>query len=205
MRLLVSELSYLCINGLVHKSLESITMMQVEIMTQLRVETLPEPSLLLSVRGHFFCSIAGEVSKLSTVSINRQLTLGKNIELFPLAVNKSLRNVVLTKSLGEIPLGRNLASWKHSLIALPPNTSRTFQVIGSIGDLVTFSHVRGKQLVSDASEPVICIEWLDGMMKGGWVQADEIMNGSRPFELMCGVLLNLCQQPVSLTFVPLRC
>ena len=86
-------------------------MMQVEITTQLRVETLPEPSLFLSIRGHFFCSIAGEVSKLSTVSINRQLTLGKTTELFPLAVNESLRNEVLTKSLGEIPPGRNLASW----------------------------------------------------------------------------------------------
>ena len=88
-RILVSELSYLCINGLVHKILESITMMQVEITTQLRVETLPEPSLLLGVRGHFFYSIAGEVSKLSTVSINRQLTLGKTTEIFPLAVNES--------------------------------------------------------------------------------------------------------------------
>ena len=111
MRLLVSELSCLCINVLVHKSLESITMMQVEITTQLRVETLPEPSLLLSIRGHFFCSIADEVSKLSTVSINRQLTVGKTTDLFPPAVNESLRNVVLMKSLGEIPLGRNLASW----------------------------------------------------------------------------------------------
>ena len=161
-------------------------------MTQLRVETLPEPSLLLSVRGHFFCSIAGEVSKLSTVSINRQLTLGKTTELFPLAVNESLRNVVLTKSLGEIPPGRNLASWKHSLIALPPNTSRTFQVIGSIGDLVTFSYVRRIQLVSDASEPVICIEWLNGMMEGGWFQTNEVGDGNQLLTLMCGVLLNLC-------------
>ena len=60
-RLLVSELSCLCIDGLVHKGLECITMMQVEITTQLGVETLPEPSLLLGVRGHFFCGIAGKV------------------------------------------------------------------------------------------------------------------------------------------------
>ena len=110
-RLLVSELSCLCINGLVHKSLECIAMVQVEISTQLGVETLPEPSLLLGVCGHFFCSIAGEVSKLSTVSINRQLTLGKTIEIFPLAVNESLRNVLRPKSLGEILPGRNLDSW----------------------------------------------------------------------------------------------
>ena len=204
-RLLVGELSCLRINGLVHKSLECIVMVQVEISTQLGVETLPEPSLLLSVRGHFFCSIAGEVSKLSTVSINRQLTLGETTELFPLAVKESLRNVVLTKSLGEIPLGRNLASWKHSLIALPPNTSRTFQVIGSIGDLVTFSHVRRKQLVSDAPELVIHIEWLNGVMEGGWFQTNEVGDGNQLLTLMCGVLLNLCQQAVSLTLVPLRC
>ena len=58
--------------------------------------------------------------------------------------------------------------------------------------------------MSDATEPVICIEWLDGMMNGRWVQANEIMNGSRPFELMCGVLLDTCQQTVRLTLVPLH-
>src|SRR3954464_1402365 len=92
-RLLVSELSCLCVNGLVHKSLECIAMVQVEITTQLGVETLPEPSLLLGVCGHFFCSIAGEVLKLSIVSINSQLTLCETTLLFSLAVNKSQRNV----------------------------------------------------------------------------------------------------------------
>src|SRR5918995_4876410 len=69
MRLLVSELSCLCINGLVHKSLECITMMQVEITMQLGVETLPEPSLLLGICGHLFCGIAGEVLEFSAISI----------------------------------------------------------------------------------------------------------------------------------------
>ena len=203
-RLLVSELSCLCIDGLVHKSLECITMMQVEITTQLGVETLPEPSLLLGVRGHFFCGIAGEVLKLSAVSINSHLILGETTELFSLAINEGLGNVMLAKSLSEIPPGRNLASWKHSLIVLPPKTSRTFQVVCGIGDLVIFSYARGTQLMSDATEPVICIEWLDGMMKGRWVQANEIMNGSRPFELMCGVLLDTCQQTIRFTLVPLH-
>ena len=45
-RLLVSELSCLCINGLVHKSMECIAMIQVEITTQLGVKTLPEPTLV---------------------------------------------------------------------------------------------------------------------------------------------------------------
>ena len=133
-RLLVSELSYLCINGLVHKSLESITMMKVEITMQLRVETLPEPSPLLSVRGHFFCSIAGEVLKLSTVSINSHLTLGETTELFSLAVNESLRNVMLAKNLGEISPGGYPASWKHSLIVLPPNTSRTLSPSATLAE-----------------------------------------------------------------------
>ena len=128
-RLLVSELSCLCINGLVHKGLESITMMQVEITTQLGVETLPEPSLLLGIRGHFFFGITGEVLKLSTVSINSHLTLGETTELFSLAIKEGPGNVMLAKSLNEIPPSRNLASWKHSLIVLPPNTSRAFQVI----------------------------------------------------------------------------
>ena len=191
-RLLVSELSCLRINGLVHKSLECIAMVQVEITTQLGVETLPEPSLLLSVRGHFFCGIAGEVLNLSAVSINSHLILGETTELFSLAVNESLRNVMLEKSLSEISPGRYLASWKHSLIVLPPKTSRTFQVVCGIGDLVIFIYVRGMQLMSDATELVICIKWLDGMMKGRWVQANEVMNGRRLFVLMGGVLLNTC-------------
>ena len=171
-----------------------------EITTQLGVETLPEPSLLLGVRGHFFYGITGEVLELSAISINSHLTLGETTELFSLAVNESLGNVMLAKSLSEILPGRNLAGWKQSLIVLPPKTSRTFQVVCGIGDLVIFSYVRGMQLMSDTTEPVICIEWLDGMMKGRWVQANEIMNGSRPFELMCGVLLDTCQQVVRITF-----
>ena len=177
MRLLVSELSCLCIDCFVHKSLECITVMQVEITTQLGVETLPEPSLLLGVRGHLFCGITGEVLKLSTIGINSHLTLGETTELFSLAVNESMRNVMLAKSLSEISPGRYVANWKHSLIALPPNTRRTFQVIGSIGDLVTFSHARRMQLVSDAPELVICIEWLNRMMEGRWFQSNEIING----------------------------
>ena len=176
-RLLVSELSCLCIDGLVHKGLECITMMQVEITTQLGVETLPEPSLLLGVRGHFFCGIAGNVLEFSAISINSHLTLGETTELFSLAIDEGLRNVMLAKSLSEIPPGRNLASWKHSLIVLPPKTSRTFQVICSISDLITFSYVRRTQLVCDTTEPVICIEWLNGMMEGRWFQTNEIIDG----------------------------
>ena len=78
-------------------------------------------------------------------------------------------------------------------------------MIGSIGDLVTFSHVHRKQLVSDASEPVIRIEWLNGMMQGGWFQANEVGDGNQLLTLMCGVLLNLYQQAVRLTLVPLGC
>ena len=111
---------------------------------------------------------------------------------------------MLAKSLSEIPPGRNLASWKHSLIVLPPKTSRTFQVVCGISDLVIFSYVRRTQLMGDATEPVICIEWLDGMMKGRWVQADKVMNGHRSLELMCGILLDTCQQTIRLTLVPLH-
>ena len=78
-------------------------------------------------------------------------------------------------------------------------------MIGSIGDLVTFSYVRRMQLVSDASEPVICIEWLNGMMEGGWFQTNEVGDRNQLLTLMCGVLLNLCKQAVSLTLVPLGC
>ena len=84
---------------------------------------------------------------------------------------------MLAKSLSEISPGRYLASWKHSLIVLPPKTSRTFQVICSIGDLVTFSYVRRMQLVCDTTEPVICIEWFNGMMEGRWFQTNEIIDG----------------------------
>ena len=76
-------------------------MMQVEITTQLGVETLPEPSLPLGVRGHFFCGIASEVLKLSAVSINSHLTLGETTELFSLATDEGPRNVMLAKSLSE--------------------------------------------------------------------------------------------------------
>ena len=141
-RLLVSELSCLRINGLVHKILECIAMVQVEITMQLGVETLLEPSLLLGVRGHFFCGIAGKVLELSAVSINNHLILGDTTELFSPAIKEGLGNVMLAKSLSENLPGRNLASWKHSLIVLPPNTSRTFQMISNLGDLVTFSYVR---------------------------------------------------------------
>ena len=89
-RLLVGELSCLRINGLVHKSLKCIAMVQVEITTQLGVETLPEPSLLLGVRGHFFCGIAGQVLELSAISINSHLTLGETTELLSLAINEGL-------------------------------------------------------------------------------------------------------------------
>ena len=58
--------------------------------------------------------------------------------------------------------------------------------------------------MSDSTEPVICIEWLNGMMKGRWVQANEVMNGSRLIGLTCGVLLDTCQQTVRLMLVPLH-
>ena len=113
-------------DGLIHKSLEHIAMVQVKITTQLVVGTLTEPSLLLGIRRHFFYGIAGKVLKLSTVSINSNLTLGETTKLFSLAIYEGFRNVMLMKSLSEISLGGYLASWKHSLIVLPPNTSRTF-------------------------------------------------------------------------------
>ena len=68
-------------------------MVQVEITTQLGVENLLEPSLLLGVRGHLFSGIAGEVLKLYDVSINSHLTLGETTELFSLAIKKGLGNV----------------------------------------------------------------------------------------------------------------
>ena len=85
-------------------------MMQVEITTQLGVETLPEPSLLLGVRGHLFCGIAGKVLELSAISINSHLTLGETTELFSLAIDEGFRNVMLAKGLSEISLGTILAS-----------------------------------------------------------------------------------------------
>ena len=88
-----------------------------------------EPSLLLGVRGHLFCSIAGEVLKLSTISINSHLILGETTELFSFAVNESPSNLMLASSLREISPGGYMANWKHSLIVLPPKTSRTFQTI----------------------------------------------------------------------------
>ena len=96
------------------------------------------------------------------------------------------------KRLSEISPGGFLASWKHSLIVLPPNTSRTFQMISSVGDLVTFSYIRRTQLVGDTIEPVIGIKWFNGMMEGRWFQTDEVMDGHKLFVLMGGVLLNTC-------------
>ena len=78
-------------------------------------------------------------------------------------------------------------------------------MIGSVGDLVTFSYMHRTKLKSDASELVIRIEWLNGMMEGGWFQTNEVGDGNQLLTLMCGVLLNLCQQAVSLTLVPLGC
>ena len=117
-------------------------MVQVEIMTQLRVKTLLEPSLLLGVRRHLLCGIAAEVLNLFTISINIHLTLGETTKLFYLEINEGLRNVMLAKSLGEISLGRYLARWNHRLIVRTPKTNSTLQMICSIVDLVTCGHIR---------------------------------------------------------------
>src|SRR3954464_15733225 len=108
---------------------------------ELRAKSLAEPCLLFGVGRNFFGSIASKPSKFATVCIHSQLSLGEVTELLPLAIHETFRDMVLTESSTEVSPSSELSDWAHSFIILPPKAGRTFEVIGSKGDLVIFSYV----------------------------------------------------------------
>src|SRR3954465_5763050 len=115
--------------------------MQTKVTTALRAKSLADPCLLLGVGGYLFGSIACMLSKLATVCIHSQLPLGEVTELLPLWIHETFRDMMLTESSTEISPSSELADRTHSLIIFPPKTGRSFEVIGSKGDLVIFSYV----------------------------------------------------------------
>src|SRR3954470_21155435 len=150
--------------------------MQTKVTSELRAKSLAEPCLLLGVGGHLFGSIACKLPKLATVCIHSQLPLGEVIELLPLAIHEAFRDMMLTESSTEISPSSELADRTHSFIILPPKAGRAFEVIGSKGDFIIFSHVSRTQLVGDTAEPVIRIELFHGMIELWRVQLDKVID-----------------------------
>src|SRR3954449_10660994 len=85
------------LDGLVEKDLEGGKFMQVELMTESRIESTAEPLLLLGVGGDLFSSITSQSVELMTKLVNSPPALGEVAELLTLAVHKTLWNVVLTE------------------------------------------------------------------------------------------------------------
>src|SRR3954471_4831228 len=110
--------------------------MQTKVTSELRAKSLAEPVLLLGVVGYLFGSIACKLSKLATVCIHSQSTLGEVTELLPLAIHEAFRNVMLTESRTEFSPSGDLADRAHSLIIFPPKASRAFEVISSKGNFI---------------------------------------------------------------------
>ena len=115
--------------------------MQTKIAAKLRAKSLAEPCLLLSVGRYFFRSISCQIPKFTTICIHSQSSLGEIAELFPLAIYETLRIVMLMESLTEFSPISDLAGWAHSLKVFPPKASRAFEVIGSVGNLISFGYV----------------------------------------------------------------
>ena len=115
--------------------------MLMKIAAKLRAKSLAEPCLLLSVGGYLFRSISCQIPKFTTICIHSQSSLGEIAKLFPLAIHETFRNVMLTESLTEFSPSSDLASRAHSLKVFPPKASRAFEVIGSVGNLISFGYV----------------------------------------------------------------
>ena len=115
--------------------------MQTKIAAKLRAKSLAEPSLLLSIGRYFFRSISCQIPKFMAICIHSQSSLGEIAELCPLAIYETFRDVMLTESLTEFSPSSDLADRAHSLKFFPPKASRAFEVIGSIGNLISFGYV----------------------------------------------------------------
>src|SRR4051812_4959414 len=115
--------------------------MQAKFTTEFRAKSLAEPCLLFGVGRNLFGSIACKLSKLATVCIHSQLSQGEVTELLPFAIHETFRDMMLTESSTEVSPSSELADRTHSFIILPPKTGRTFEVVGSKGDLIIFSYV----------------------------------------------------------------
>ena len=115
--------------------------MQTKIAAKLGAKSLAEPCLLLSVGGYLFRSISCQIPKFTTICIHSQSSLGEIAELFPLSIYETFRDVMLTESLTEFSPSSDLADRAHSFKVFPPKASRAFEVIGSIGNLISFGYV----------------------------------------------------------------
>ena len=115
--------------------------MQTKITAKLRAKSLAEPFLLLSVSRYLFRSITCQIPKFTTISIHSQSSLGEVAEFLPLAIHETFRNVMLAESLTEFSPSSDLADRAHSFKILPPVTSRAFEVVGSVSNLVGFGYV----------------------------------------------------------------
>ena len=115
--------------------------MQTKIAAKLRVKSLAEPCLLLSVGGYLFRSISCQSPKFMTICIHNQSSVGEIAELFPLAIYETFQDVMLTESLAEFSPSSDLADRAHSFKVFPPKASRAFKVIGSISNLISFGYV----------------------------------------------------------------
>src|ERR1041385_2274830 len=182
------------LDGLVDKDLECGEVMEIQLATKFRIESLAEPLLLLGVGGDLFRSIAGKTIELPTKLINGPSSLGEIAELLSLAVHESLRNVMLAKSVTKLIPRSQLSSWTHVQKVLPPRASCTLEVVGGIVDSVTICNMSRMELSLDAAKPVIGVKGLSGIVENWGMKLDKVIQRHKLIPLVGSVPSNDPQQ-----------
>src|ERR1041385_5080826 len=184
----------LCLDGLFDKDLECGEVMEIQLATKSRIESLAEPLLLLGVGGDLLGSIAGKTIALPTKLINGPSSLGEIAELLSLAVHESLRNVMLAKSITELIPRSQLSSWTHVQKVLPPRASCNLEVVRGIVDSVTIYNMSRMELSLDAAKPVIGVKGLSGIVENWGMKPDKFIQQHKLIQLLGSVSSNDPQQ-----------
>src|SRR3954468_21658691 len=172
-------------------------------MTKDGAKSLAEPCLLSGIGGDLVLGITSKTVELPHILVYGHFSLGEITELFLLALQQLIQNVVPSKGNTELLPSHYVTIWLHCNIILPPLKSSTFQEVYRENNSVIGSNMCSIKLTLDGTEPIISFKGLGRTSEYRWLEEDEVLNVDHHITMVGGILLDELQKTCLITSIPL--
>ena len=133
---------------------------------------------------------ASELLEHDVVLVNRQAALLQIAELFMLALNNTLRNVVSIEVLMEFIPGNHTTS-SGIFVLLIPLCSLVFELERGKIDKVRMPDITALEMLADIHEPIISVCCLNTIAEGLWLVSKELVECSKLILIVAMALICL--------------